>query len=94
MPALPGARDEKAANQGAQTRLAGVHGPQRGLLPGSLPALARLLCDDIETIHARGLPSAVARIEDEAWLFIASVQLLIRRVARVNCYFSETQSDI
>jgi catechol 2,3-dioxygenase-like lactoylglutathione lyase family enzyme len=35
----------------------------------------------------------VARLENEAWLFIASVQLLIRRVARVNCYFPDTQSE-
>jgi len=64
-PALPGAQDEKPAKQSARGSLAGVQGPQYGLLQSALggpgaPA-ARRHCSDL----ARDLPSAVACLDDD-----------------------------
>jgi len=54
----------------------------------------RALHDDIGTLHAKYLASRVARLENEAWRLIASVQLLIRTEWReVNPYFPDTQSE-
>ena len=85
-PALPGAQDEKPAQQGARGRLAGVQGARRGLLPGASPALARLLRDDIAATYARDLPSAVACLDDDFEACIAHLRFPLghRRVIRTT----------